>query len=108
MCDSNNCPSGDAPCAEASGTASETDSWRDIEGRFRLWSFRVYYNKSFATEPDPTLRFAKALIASCQPIRDRRLVYEWHRKQLERHRRRSRGRPRRKQEQDAYAEALST
>jgi transposase-like protein len=73
-----------------------------------LWSFRVYYNKPFASEADPTLRFAKALIASCQPIRDRRLVYEWNRRQLERHRRRSGTRRERKKEQHAHAEALST
>ena len=65
-----------APCAEAS---TATEDWPSIESRFRLWSFRVYYARTFAAEMDLTLRFAKALVASCQPIRDRRLVHEWHR-----------------------------
>jgi hypothetical protein len=52
--------------------------WRKIEGTFRLWSFRVYYDKSFATEMDSTLRFVKALVASCQPIRDRQAVIDWY------------------------------
>lgn len=52
--------------------------WRTIEGRFRLWSFHVYYQKSFANETDSTLRFVKALLASCRPIRDRKAVIEWH------------------------------
>ena len=54
--------------------------WRKIEGRFRLWSFRVYYDKSFAAETDSTLRFVKALVASCQPIRDRQAVIDWYSK----------------------------
>jgi len=54
--------------------------WREIEGKFRLWSFRVYYDKSFAAETDSTLRFVKALVASCQPIRDRQAVIDWYSK----------------------------
>ena len=68
----------------------------------------MYYEKSFATEGDPTLRFAKALIALCQPIRDRRLVYESNRQRQERHRRRTRTTCKRKRKQHAHAEALST
>jgi len=63
-------------------------SWREIEADFRLWSFRVYYDKTFANEPDQTLRFGKALIASLEPIRDRGLVIQWHRKRCERYRKR--------------------
>jgi len=54
--------------------------WRKIEGTFRLWSFRVYYDKSFANEMDSTLRFVKALVASSQPIRDRQAVIDWYSK----------------------------
>jgi len=54
--------------------------WRKIDGKFRLWSFHVYYDKSFADETDSTLRFVKALVASCQPIRDRQAVIDWHSK----------------------------
>ena len=54
-----------------------------IEDDFRLWSFHVYYNKSFADELDLTVRFAKALMASVQPIRDRSLVEEWGRNRHE-------------------------
>ena len=53
--------------------------WTEIEDEFRLWSFHIYYQKSFAAEIDLTLRFAKALIASSQPIRDRQTVIEWFR-----------------------------
>jgi hypothetical protein len=53
--------------------------WQKIEARFRLWSFHIYYDRSYATEIDPTLRFVKALIASTQPIRDRNAVLQWHR-----------------------------
>ena len=60
--------------------------WQTIEAKFRVWSFHVYYEKSFASEPDLTLRFAKALAASSQPIRDRRLVYDWHEKRKARKR----------------------
>ncbi|MCA9252549.1 MAG: hypothetical protein KDA54_15595, partial [Phycisphaerales bacterium] len=43
-------------------------SWTEIEARFRVWSFHVYYDKLYANELDCTLRFCKALIASSQPI----------------------------------------
>jgi len=106
MRDGSESASDDARHAAVHGAATKSERWCDIERRFRLWSFRVYYNKCFATESDPTLRFAKALIASCQGIRDRRLVYEWNRRQRDRHAGRSRSR--RKTEQHADAEALST
>ena len=50
-----------------------------------MWSFQVYYRKSLAAEHDPIQRFIKALRASCQPIRDRRLVYEWYRRRKRRY-----------------------
>jgi|GEM_PF-1584138 len=53
--------------------------WKKIESKFRLWSFHIYYDRSYATEIDPTLRFVKALIASTQPIRDRNAVMQWYR-----------------------------
>jgi len=52
--------------------------WKKIEGRSRLWSFHQYGKKPFANDPDPTLRFARALIASCEPIKNRDLMYEWY------------------------------
>ena len=55
------------------------DKWEKIEEKFRVWSFGIYYRRTFAGESDPTLRFAKALLASLQPIRDRRPILEWHR-----------------------------
>ena len=58
--------------------------WQRIEDAFRVWSFHVYYEKSFASEPDLTLRFVKAIVASAQPIRDRRAVIAWHEKRKRR------------------------
>ena len=55
------------------------EAWQKIETKFRLWSFHIYYDRSYATEIDPTLRFVKALIASTQPIRDRNAVLQWYR-----------------------------
>lgn len=54
-------------------------TWQKIESAFRLWSFQIYYARSYATVTDPTLRFAMALVASTQPIRDRDAVMQWHR-----------------------------
>lgn len=54
-------------------------SWRYIEAEFRVWSFHVYYHRTFKNEHDHELRFAKALLASCKPIRDRKPVIEWWR-----------------------------
>ena len=52
--------------------------WTEIEARFRVWSFHVYYDKLYANELDCTLRFCKALIASSQPIRDHQKVIDWY------------------------------
>ena len=71
-------------------------SWREIEADFRLWSFHVFYRKTYAGEPDSEMRFAKALVASCQPIRDRQRVYDWYERCTRRRR------------THADAEALST
>ena len=59
-------------------TATE-DDWVEIEAKFRVWSFGIYYRKTFAGEVDNTHRFVKALLASTKPIRDRTLVMEWYR-----------------------------
>ncbi|HRX85970.1 MAG TPA: hypothetical protein P5572_13205 [Phycisphaerae bacterium] len=60
------------------GLTQPDEPWSKVEARFRVWSFSVYYRKLFAGELDPVVRFAKALRASCQPIRDRSLVYAWY------------------------------
>ena len=70
------------------------EQWESIEDEFCVWSFHVYYEKSFASEADLVLRFVKAIVASAQPIRDRRLVYDWYEK--------------RKARKRARAQALST
>jgi hypothetical protein len=62
--------------------------WKEIEDKFRLWSFHIYYERSFANEIDPTLRFVKALIASAQPIRDRQAVLDWYHNHLRRKKKR--------------------
>ena len=54
-------------------------TWAQIVHDFRLWSFRRYYEKFYANEPDNTLRFGKSIAASSQPIRNERLVLKWHR-----------------------------
>jgi hypothetical protein len=46
-----------------------TDDMTPAEARLRLWAFHVYFDEAFATEPNHALRFAKAIIASAQPIR---------------------------------------
>ena len=53
--------------------------WEKIEARFRVWAFHLYYRKPFASEPDLTVRFLKALEASARPIRDKEAVLAWHR-----------------------------
>ncbi len=67
-----------SPSSDA-GIPATAKAWQKIEARFRLWSFHIYYDRSYATEIDPTLRFVKALIASTQPIRDRNAVLQWYR-----------------------------
>ena len=91
MCDSTNGRSCDAPSAEA---PTADDVWEEIEDKFRVWSFGVYYQKTFAEEPDLMLRFVKALVASAQPIRDRQAVIDWYEK--------------RRHKKHADAEAVST
>ena len=49
-------PSGDA------GIPVTDKAWQKIEARFRLWSFHIYYDRSYATEIDPTLRFVGNLV----------------------------------------------
>jgi len=56
------------------------DDWHEIEARFRVWSFGVLYQRTFAEERDPNVRFVKALLASTRPIRDRDRVIEWYRR----------------------------
>jgi len=57
------------------------DEWEKVEDRFRVWSFGVFYQKAYASEPDLLKRFVKALLASARPIHDREQVIEWHRNQ---------------------------
>ena len=52
--------------------------WEKVESEFRVWSFHVYYRRSFKNEHDLILRFLKALKASTQPIRDRQAVMNWY------------------------------
>jgi hypothetical protein len=54
--------------------------WAKIEAEFRVWSFHIYYRRSFKDEHDLVVRFIKALKASCQPIRDRQAVLDWYEK----------------------------
>ena len=53
-------------------------SYEEIEQEFRVWSFHVYYKRSFKTVRDHEMRFVKALLASCRPIRDPRAVIDWY------------------------------
>jgi hypothetical protein len=57
---------------------SDDATWAKAESAFRLWSFRVYYERSYADEMDPTLRFALAIVASSQEIKDREKVLTWY------------------------------
>ena len=52
-------------------------TWTDKESAFRVWAFRLYYLRLFRSEIDLDLRFAKALLASAAPIRDRQGVLDW-------------------------------
>ena len=54
------------------------EEWDEIEATFRLWSFGVYYKRTFADEREPHMRFVKALLASTRPIRDREAVIRWY------------------------------
>lgn len=50
-----------------------------VEDDFRLWAFRVYYDRAFATVESLTLRFAMALIESAKPVDPLRIL-EWKQK----------------------------
>ena len=51
----------------------------EVEDKLRLRAFHVFYDKAFADEPDLTVRFAKAIIASAAPVRNREAVHQWYR-----------------------------
>jgi hypothetical protein len=53
--------------------------WSRIEDAFRLFAFHTRYTKTYADELDNTVRFAKALVASMEPIADKGLVELWYR-----------------------------
>jgi hypothetical protein len=65
------------------------ERWRRAEAAFRVWSFHIYYDRSYESERDSTFRFVKALLASCRPIRDRQAVMDWYEKRLQRHRKKN-------------------
>jgi len=48
------------------------------EDAFRHMAFHVYYTKSYANEPDLTIRFIKAIVASAQAVQDRPAVHQWY------------------------------
>lgn len=50
------------------------------EDKFRAWAFHVYYQKLFATERDPDMRFVKAIVRSAAPMRHPELLSQWHAK----------------------------
>lgn len=54
-------------------------SWSQIEADFREWAFYQYYRGPFASVESNTERFARSLLASLAPIKDRQAVIEWHR-----------------------------
>ena len=66
--------------------AKPSCDWRDIdpelyekiELEFRVWSFHVYYKRSFKEVRDHEMRFVKAFMASRRPIRDRQAVVDWY------------------------------
>ena len=62
----------------------DLEEWAEIESRFRLWSFGVYYRKTFSEERHLLKRFVKALLASTQPIQDRDMVVRWYRQRSRR------------------------
>ncbi len=53
--------------------------WQQIEADFRYWAFYRYYQGPYANVHSNTLRFCLSLLASAEPIRDRKAVIEWHR-----------------------------
>lgn len=59
-----------------------------MTAKLRVWAFRMYWKKCYATEHDPLLRFAKALLASLRPIRNSEMARRWYDHHVERTRRR--------------------
>ncbi len=59
---------------------------KELEDKLRVRAFYVFYGKIFADEVDPTVRFAKALVASANPIRDFGALAEWVRRQEQKRR----------------------
>jgi len=55
------------------------DNWFEIEDAFRVWSFNVYYRRTFRNEHHLLKRFVKALLASARPVKDRQAVVHWYR-----------------------------
>ncbi len=51
------------------------------EGRFRLWAFHIFYQRTFRLVRDPLLRFVKALLASTRPIQNAGLLAVWRNRQ---------------------------
>jgi hypothetical protein len=45
-------------------------------------AFQMYFRRIFRSEPDPLLRFVKALLASSRPMRRPDLAEQWMRQQL--------------------------
>jgi len=43
-----------------------------------VWSFHIFYKRSFKDVRDHEMRFVKALLASSRPIRDKDAVIDWY------------------------------
>lgn len=54
----------------------DDEIFKSVENEFRLWSFHLYYDMSFVTIPDLTVRFCKALLASAQPVSKQKII-QW-------------------------------
>lgn len=48
-----------------------------VEHDFRIFAFKVAYERMWANEPDLTIRFIRALTFSAQPVRDPNLEWGW-------------------------------
>ena len=59
---------------------SDDATWAKIETAFRIWSFHQYHEKTYRDQMDMALRFALAIVASSQPIKNREKVLEWYEK----------------------------
>lgn len=51
----------------------------EMEDRFRVWAFHIFYRRAFRGEKDLFRRFGKALEASSRAILRPELVEEWDR-----------------------------